>query len=555
MKRILILLFAIVLVATTLRFWNLGNVPSSPDWDEAALGYNAYSIWQTGKDEYGQRFPIVLRSFDDYKPALYAYFVIPSIALFDLTVFAVRLPSAIFGVLTVLGSFFLVRELFKRNDLALISSFLLAISPWHIQFSRIAFEANLGVMLNVYGILFFLLGLRKNSFLIASAILLSLNLYAYQSEKVFIPLLALALFVIIRRELLAIPKKYLFTAIFLGAIIVLPIFYYTVTNSEALSRARGVSVFADTTPFLKENVERYAIDIKNNDYIGIIFDNRRVEFAKAIVAGYLSHFDLNWLFIRGDIARHHAPNMALMYLWELPFLLIGIYTFIFGKFSRKTKLFILTWFLITPIPASITSGVPHSIRTLNFLPTFQIFTAIGLLFAAQKISNLKSGHSFGIQISNLPIKYPIFFFILSFSILNFLYYLNQYFVQQNYFHSQHWQYGYKEAIFKIKEIEGKYKKIVVSNEPHLDQSYIFFLFYLKYPPQVYQQEAKSVSGGFRETHRFGKYDFRPINWNTESKEKGTLYIGRPFDFPQNDQGHVKTINFLDGTAAIKLVET
>ena len=170
-KKVLIILGLILFTAAILRLWDFGKVPISPDWDEVALGYNAYSLLHTGRDEYGKFLPIVLRSFDDYKPALYAYFSIPAVALFGLNTFAVRLPSAVFGVLAVIATYFLVKELFKTNPIseilnpkqiqntkykilntemiALLSAFLLAISPWHIQFSRVAFEANVGVALNV----------------------------------------------------------------------------------------------------------------------------------------------------------------------------------------------------------------------------------------------------------------------------------------------------------------------------------------------------------------------------------------------------------------------
>src|SRR5260370_31556544 len=150
MKSIKYLLFIIVFIAALLRLWGLGNIPPSPVWVEVALGYNAYSIMQTGRDEYGKQFPVVLQSFDDYKPALYTYLTIPSVALFGLNTFAVRLPSAIFGILTVLAVYFLVMELFDKWEpknwknapsiLALITSLLVTISPWHIQFSRVAFE-------------------------------------------------------------------------------------------------------------------------------------------------------------------------------------------------------------------------------------------------------------------------------------------------------------------------------------------------------------------------------------------------------------------------------
>ena len=163
-----ILLGIIIFVAIVLRFWQLGNIPPSPDWDEASLGYNAYSIMATGRDEYGKFLPVILRSFDDYKPGLYAYLIIPFIKLIDLNIIAVRLPSAIFGVLAVIGTYFLVKELFKKTHLslrypasnvALLTSLLLALSPWHLQFSRIAFEAQVGLSLNIFSILFFVKGL------------------------------------------------------------------------------------------------------------------------------------------------------------------------------------------------------------------------------------------------------------------------------------------------------------------------------------------------------------------------------------------------------------
>lgn len=525
-----LILFIIIVIASILRLWRIGDVPISPDWDEVALGYNAYSIMQTGRDEYGEFLPIILRSFDDYKPALYAYLIIPFIKLFDLTIFAVRLPSAIFGILTVAGAFFLVKELFalglkKLNSnysamVALLVSGLLAISPWHIQFSRIAFEANVGLAFNVFAVLFFLWGLRKPWLLILSSLFASINLYAYQSEKVFTPLLLIALATIFRKELFLIPKKYIVAAVILGIVVSLPIAHYTLVNRGALSRAKDVSILANTTPFLQENAQRLIRDRERHDYLGLILDNRRVTYLKTITASYLSHFDLNWLFIKGDIARHHAPSMGLLYLWELPFLLIGIYSLIFGSFSKKTKALIFAWFLIAPIPASITSGVPHAVRTLNFLPTFQIFVALGILNVMYQVSSIK-------------LRHLLFAFYLLLITFNFLYYLNQYFIQQNYFHSQYWQYGYEEAVSAIRDVEGDYNKIIVSNQPPLDQSYMFFLFYLKYPPDVYQKEVRFASGKLKETHQFGKFEFRPIHWDTESKDKKILYMGTRDDFPIN----------------------
>ena len=535
-RKTFLFLTAIIFLAVILRFWQLGRVPASPDWDEAALGYNAYSILNTGRDEYGSFLPVILRSFDDYKPALYVYLIIPAIKIFGLTVFAVRLPSAIFGILTVLAAFFLVKELFKREKIALLTSFFLAISPWHIQFSRIAFESNVGLSFNIFFILFFLRGLKKPAYLLLAAFFAGINLYMYQSEKVFIPLLALGFVFIFRKEILEISKKYLVGALVIGFLISLPLINYAIINPEAFARAKGVSVFSDQT-LVKNNALKLIEDKKNNDLLGLVLDNRRLVFAKTAIEGYISHFDLNWLFITGDIARHHAPGMGLLYLWELPFLLIGIFCLLFGDFYKKTKLAIFFWFLLTPIPASITSGVPHAVRTLNFLPTFQIFTAIGIIAAATKIK----------------IKYFVLGLSFLFLTFNFLYYLDQYFVQQDYFNSKEWQYGYESAVSRVSQLSKRYDRIIVSNKPYMDQSYIFFLFYLKYSPNLYQKESAGVSGGFREDHRFSKFEFRPIQWAKEDKNPRILYVGMPSDF-SNAVRVIDEVRFLDGQTAIRIVE-
>lgn len=552
-----ITIFIVLLLASLLRFWQLGNVPPSPDWDEAALGYNAYSIMQTGRDEYGKFLPIILRSFDDYKPALYTYLAIPSIKIFGLNVFAVRFPSAVFGILTVLATYILMKEVLKDQFLLRlrqwklgvpeISAFLLAISPWHIQFSRVAFESNVGVAFNLFAVLFFIKGLKRPFFLIISAIFAASNFYMYQNEKVFTPLIALSLLIIFRKEVFAKSKKYLILAFFTGAIVTLPLFFTIATSEQSLMRAKGVSVFSDQTPFLSRTVGRIDRDTGKKDLLGLVLDNRRITYGLAFISGYLSHVDLNWLFIKGDEARHHAPYVGLLYIFELPFLLIGLYGLIFSQINKKVKYVLLLWLLIAPIPASITTGVPHAVRTLNLLPTLQIFTAIGILTVIGKMMEVKQ------RILNVNLGFLFTTLLLLFVSFNAFYYIDQYFVQQNYFNSQAWQYGYEKAILEVRQIENRYDKIVVTNKPYLDQSYMFFLFYLQYPPAVYQKEAEYASGGFAENHKFGKYEFRPIDWNKEDKTSKILYVGRPTDFPEG--AHIlKTINFLDGKPTIKIVQ-
>ena len=535
------------MLAAGLRLWQLGSVPPSPDWDEVALGYDAYSLIHTGSDEFGKFLPVVLRSFDDYKPALYAYLAVPTVFTFGLNVFAVRLPSAIFGVISVFAAFCLVQELFKdnkyRDHLALISAFLLAISPWSLQFSRVAFEANVGDALNLLAALFFIKGVNSRRwYLFISALFAGLSIYVYQSEKVFTPLFIFLLAIIYWRKLLSIPKKYLLTVIIFGIIIVSPMLIYITTNRAALLRVTGTSIFSYQTELLSNDIQKLQQDSLNNDKLGLIIDNRRLIYVSTVVSGYISHFDPNWLFVTGDISRHHAPDMGLLYLFEVPFILFGIYTLLFGNFDKKTKLVVFGWLLLAPVPASITTGVPHAVRTLNFLPTWQILSALGILYACVFFNKYRKA------------KY-IFYLIFALAfIFNFAYYLDQYFVQQNYYYSQQWQYGYQQAATELKALQGNYKTIIISDSAPLDKSYMFFLFYLQYPPAEYQATGGNSSGSFESHHSFGRYTFRAIDWAKDSHLKNALIIASPAEIPSG-VGTIKTIYNLDGTPAIKIVGT
>lgn len=345
------------------------------------------------------------------------------------------------------------------------------------------------------------------------------------------------------KELIKISKKYLILAVIIGAVTSSPLIHYSLTNDQAFARAKGVSIFSANTQLKLDEQQKWTDDNSSGNIFGRIFHNKFVNSSREVAEGYLLHYDLNWLFIKGDLSRHHAPGMSILYLWDLPFLLSGIYLLIFSKIPQKAKLFIFSWYLIAPIPASVSSGLPHAVRTLNFLPTFQIFTAIGFLSFIFFLIKIRQ------RFLIYPIKLTIIIFIFLLFIFNFIYYLNQYFIQQNYFYSSEWQYGYKEAVAYVAQNHSQYDQIVVSNQSPLDQSYMFFLFYLKYPPVVYQNEDLSRTGGFRETHKFDKYEFRPIVWENEKNKAKTLYIGGKEDF--NKGGTLlKKINYLNGEPAI-----
>lgn len=548
------ILAGIIALAIVLRFWQLGAVPVSPDWDEAALGYNAYSILKTGRDEYGTFLPRTLRSFDDYKPPLYAYLAVPAVAVFGLNTWAVRLPAAVMGVLAVIGTYLLVIELFRQlhtkakkiisefsaGASALLAAFLLAISPWHLQFSRIAFEANIGVTLNIWGLVAFFRGLVSLPWMAVSAFLFGLSLYAYHSERVFVPLLLFVLSALWRKELFA-DRRRVMIGIVIGLLTISPLIP-VILDKSSVTRLKGTSTLSDQTGLLMRSVSKLEDDRKAGDRIGTLFDNRRIVYAKTLLDGYISHFSFRWLFLTGDNDRHHAPDNGLLYLWELPFLLWGIYAV--WRAGGRVGAILLGWILLAPVAASPTSETPHAIRTLVILPSLQIFTAIGIMQCWSYVLRYTAGarglvRYLGIGAVLLAAGLAGF---------NIVSYFHMYYAHMNNEYSKFWQYGYKQAVEYAQSHKANYTKVVVSTS--LEQPHMFFLFYTKYDPALYLAAGGTASGGFAEVkNRFDKYEFRPIShWANELHDGSILYIGSPRELP----GDAYTIKYLNGEDAMRI---
>jgi 4-amino-4-deoxy-L-arabinose transferase-like glycosyltransferase len=534
--RFKLILVGIIILAFGLRFYQLGSNPPSLDWDEAALGYNAYSLLKTGQDEYGTRFPLTFRSFDDYKPPVYVYLTIPSVAIFGLNDWAVRFPSAFLGTLTVVVFFLLVKELLGNLKLALLAMLFLAISPWHLQFSRVAFETNIALSFTVFGAWAFFRGLKKGNFLILAILLFGTALYSYHSARAFVPLLGLSWVVIFRKKLIKFWRHCLLAAI-LGIIIILPLISI-MTSVEGRMRLKGVSSISDQA-ILYQSIGKIQEDQESGNYLlGRLFHNRRLVFAKILLQGYSYHFNLNWLFLKSDLNRHHAPGVGLLYLWELPFVLAGAYFLI----KKKPKFYqvIFLWLLLAPVPAAPTTELPHAVRTLNMVIPLHLLSAYGFYQFIQLVKK------------KTTLTKKIFLLVVSGLLAaNFFYYLHQYYVHMPLDWSSDWQYGRKQAVEATESMKDRYNKVVVSIE--LEQPHMFWLYNLKYDPVQYLAEGGTTSGGFAEVrNKFDKYEFRPIDWEKDKNKEDTLFVGLPKEFPRGISA-VKMIYYLDGEEAIKIV--
>lgn len=539
-----ILFLIIILIGILLRFNQLGNNPPSLNWDEASLGYNAYSILKTGADEYGTKFPISIRSFGDYKPPLYVYLAVPSVAVFGLSEFSVRFPSALLGVLSIIVMYFFVLEIFgkwdikQRQYLALISAFFIAISPWSLQFSRAAYEGNIGLFFMMLGLLLFIKGLKNSKIFLLSVIPLLLSIYSYHSFRLLVPLLIIFLGILFWKEII---KDKLTPVLFILIFFLfsLPVYMGFVKLQDSSSRLSMVTIFSDPN-LISDSIKKLEYDTQKQDYLGMFLHNRRVVYAQLAVKGYLDHFNPDFLFLRGDGGvQHHAVDMGMLYLWELPFIVAGIYSLM--KNRSKKIIVLLFLFLIAPLPSSISTGTPHPVRAIAMVFPLHIFSAVGFLLLLTRLLKWKNKSYKLVVISTL---------LLGFG-LNIFYYLHQYYVHSPIEYGYFWQYGNKEVINYAKEHENEYKKIIMTYR--IDQPYIYYLFYNKIDPSSYQKSwsEKDIK---RFERKIGKYEFRYVNYEKDSREKDALLIGTPEEIPNNERV-LKEIKYLDGTVAYRIARS
>src|SRR3989344_9524351 len=200
-------LIIVLVIGGFLRFFNIANSPPSLNWDEAALGYNAYSILHTGKDEYGVFFPLVTRSFDDYKSMLPVYPMVLSIKLFGLNEIGVRFPTALISTLTIILIYLVAKKLLMSEKVALLASFFFAIEPWALHLGRVYHEATFALFFYLASIYLFLESRKKDKLLLLALACGIVSLFSYHTNKVLVPTTFLLFAFLYRKQLGIYSKK------------------------------------------------------------------------------------------------------------------------------------------------------------------------------------------------------------------------------------------------------------------------------------------------------------------------------------------------------------
>ncbi len=493
LKQKIILIF-ILAIAVSMRFTSLGTNPPDLYWDEVAIGYDAFSVLKTGNDQHGVPLPLFFESFGDWKLPGYIYTLVPFIAIFGLNEIAVRIPSALLGSLTVLVLFFIIKSQTKNIQLSLCSALLLAISPWHIQFSRAAFESSCALFIFLVGFYLWLKSQTNNRWyvLYLSVFLLGLSQYFYHSYRIFTPLMLAGLAIIYRNTLFK-HKKQSLIALLLFLVLSAPLVGFSLSK-EGLSRATSETAFNQKD----REEQRLLFDQRSKPpfrFLSKYLYQEHLYNSQIVVKNYLSHFSPDFLFLKGDqVGRHSQVDLGQIHIFELPLIALGL--FLIGSIKNRQLLkAMLLWLVFAPVAATIVSPNPHANRSLQMIIPLTFIGALGLNYLLVKLP----------KVVLAVCAFWMLGVLATFGHLVFEHYPKKF--------ASDWQSGNREMVLTVDKIANNYPKIYVTNT--VGVPYIYFLFYSKFDPKTYQKSGSPSA--------FGKYEFVPPSSKTYEK-KNALYV-------------------------------
>lgn len=488
MKNItLLIIFAI---AIFFRLYHLTSNPPSLFSDEVDAGYQAMVFNHNGSDYFGNKFPVHFHSFSDFRTSLYIY----SVALFQKfthnSELSVRLPSAIFSILTVF-----VFWLITKSPLA---AFLIAISPWSIHFGRTGFEVSGMLLMILLGLYFW-----QQHRLFLSSFFFCLSPYFYSTAKFFLVIIFFLIVAIWLDEIKKIKLKTIALVGLFSLLLLTPMLIDTVRGSSGF-RFSYISIFTEPHREQITDTLRYEDIFSGNvGKIGVktplpsyFLHNKYELIIEKFIKNYFSSFSTNFLFLNGDSnLRQGFGGFGLLYLLDFFFIIIGLVNY----FRQPTKLgkFFLWMLILAPIPFSLTrdSLSPHSTRLILMLPSLIYFVSLGI--------NKK--------------YYIIPLYLLSF--ISFWHFYTYHYPQLS---AMSWHTGMKEAVLASQKYPAS--SIYFSNkyEPFLP----FFVFYTKYlPSDSLVQHLTNVNNDFFSGQSIdNRYFFGSLNWNKSPSDQSATFI-------------------------------
>ena len=365
----LILLVSLLAIAFLLRFWHSDTLPGGLYPDEAVNGIDAINALETHsfklfyQNNYGRE-------------GLFINLQALALAIFGFHSWVLRLWSAIFGTLAVLGVYLVALELWQRKSLALISAFLFTFSYWAINFSRIGFRAIMVPFILTFSIYFLLQGLRTLRYwsFFWSGIIFGFGLHTYIAFRLA-PLILIIFFIgliLSYKDFLKTHWKHILVFILGAFISAFPMFYdFAKHPDHFISRSNSISVFSP--------------DINH--------DNTSLTLSETITLSLLKYNfwgDQNW--------RHNYPPYPNLDPFTGTLFLLGfisLFSQILILLRRRFKnhdynprlaqfLLLLGWFFVMLMPEFLTTeGLPHSLRSIGTLPVVFLIAVLPLIWLRQ----------------------------------------------------------------------------------------------------------------------------------------------------------------------------
>lgn len=484
-------LLIFIILAVFIRTYQIGSIPSGFYADEAAIAYNGYSLLQTGRDEYGKNWPLLFRSFGEYKTPTYSYLLIPVFSILGKSVASARVVTVISGFLTIIGVMLLTRLWFKKWTIVCLSGLTLLFFPWHLIFSRSIYEVNLSLCLIIWGLYFLEIKFKKSKWNWLFGIsLLGLSIVTYNASRIFVPLLGLTWLALNHQEVLSRQNRIWFVlAIAVGIISLLPVLLIIFTSG--FWARSGINIFSYGIPW-------------GYDGRGLKLYFQIREFFSL----YFSYFNPYYLFQLGDSGpKFRLIDTALLFGWQLPFLIIGLKEL--AKDSKKNIIMILSLLLISPLAAAATRDPMSSIRSLFMVLPLTILISLGM--------------------SKFVNNYKLLAKLLLFSL--FLYSAGRIYLSvfkiSDYYNFRAWDYGLNKVAIEISKIPESIPVIFVGDR----LNYIQLAFYLADPEDYIRNNFVKtnsdyyVAGNWPNKKQVGRVDFRDIVWEQDIFKDQIIIFG------------------------------
>jgi 4-amino-4-deoxy-L-arabinose transferase-like glycosyltransferase len=545
-KKEFFILLIIFIIALFLRIWQLAKIPTGIHGDEASIGYNAYSLLKTAKDQNGNFLPLTIDQFGDYRPAGYHYLDIPFVAIFGLNELAVRLPSAIFGALTVIIFFLLLLELWQNKLISFLGAGLLAITPWHINISRSTSEGVIAALFIILALYFLLKGAKdnKNSFIFCAVIFFLISAFFYHSARFFVPAILPFVILISLYEYKSKNRRFIiFSSLLLYLGIILLMKY-----SHGSARPLNISIF--NIPGGDKLIhQQIAEDGHQKPLITRFFHNKLIFYSRVFLSSYSLHFSGEFLFNNTGLPiRYRVPWSGNLYIIYLPFILVGFSKLLIDGLEKKKYLFFIPiiWLFLAGMPAGLTyEDIPNIQRSSLMIYPFLMLTAFGFWEVFSLLKN--------------KIKVKIIFLLLTGAFLfrNSLYFLHNYFHHSPINEPWYRSAAVKELIFSLQEISKNYDKVIMTTSG--DNHLIHYLFYQKFDPKLFQKlGSPKEHDGLVFQNIVYVHNPCPLEGNSKIKSNSqpeTLFVNHAncSNIPQNAQ-IIKTILHPDGTPAFNVIK-